>query len=163
MRKLLCTICGIQIISSLISLIVFCSSILSIVRINGFYLSLPFLTIFFLSLTFFFIYTNFFLIRNFPKNKKYLEFNIWINFLQMIQISIFGFTYYFAMGFEIVPVFSYSDHVSFLLGYEFFNIRMKVFFQSGMNDINVGLNIIPLIIFILLNFISKKSNHNLNT
>lgn len=114
--------------------------------------------LFFLSC--FIIYINFCLLFNLKKNKYkvFLIFNKWIIFIQIFQISLFGFAAYFTVGMELGIIYSYRE-------LQTFNFFFKIYrFDIGLNyhdssAILVAINFIPIFIFMWLNkIISKMSS-----
>jgi hypothetical protein len=109
----------------------------------------------------FFIYTNICFLFNLKKKffSKFLNVNIWTNFFQIFNISIMGFTYYVTIGIHFFLFFSYDNNDwDILLSHSFFyeaSYGVK-FFNSTL--IMAGVNLIPLLIFILLERLKAKSN-----
>lgn len=113
------------------------------------------LSMVFIALAIFVVYANFKLLKR-EKSKRLVNFNKWLNFFQIIQLSIYGFTIYFVMGLEFMPYFSYKEQMKILWEISSFNIRSSIAFTSGIDAIEVGVNIVPLILFILWDYVSRK-------
>jgi hypothetical protein len=53
--------------------------------------------------------------------KTFLKINMWSNFLQLIRLSIMGFSYYIALGVNIVLVYSYDESQKLTVGLNYFS------------------------------------------
>jgi hypothetical protein len=155
-RKLLIIICFYQIFSSLITLGKFVYSLTSFSAKNDYPFLIILVGILLTGLAIFFIYTNFYLLIKKGKGKMFVTFNKWINFFQIIQVSIFGFIFYFVIGPTFMPYFCYKEDMRLLFEHDTFQLRFALSFASGNDDIEVGINIIPLILFVLWDFILRK-------
>jgi len=143
-----------QIITSLISIIFFFQDFInSFGRIRNYFKSFTsFLIIILLA---YILFTNVYALFNKKKISSYLTINIWFNFIQIFYISILGINYYLLIGLQIIPYYSYLEASSFKIYFEFFSVRMGIFYKPN-NEIAIAINLIPLIIFIILNNYKKK-------
>ena len=92
-----------------------------------------------------------------------MNINIGANFFQIFHLSLLGFNYNFSAGLQITPYFLYNESLTIRVILDFFNVRFQLNYEAD-NDIMVGINLIPLIIFIILNKVLrdyKKSNRAL--
>jgi hypothetical protein len=104
----------------------------------------------------FFIFSNICLLFNFQKQyfNKFLNLNIWTNFFQIFHLSLVGFTYYFEIGPQISPYYSYDNNWDISIALSPFESSFGLkYFDSNL--ILAGISLIPLIIYILLNRIKK--------
>ena len=96
------------------------------------------------------------LIRN-PDSKQAIRFSIFVLLLQLIQVFIFGITYfnyfgpYLAIGFADTPNFEFY----FRTGVEVYFFRNG--FEKGHSDIMVLINLVPLLLIYLLDSQEKKT------
>ena len=120
-------------------------------------------TILLLALAFAIVYTNILLFFEKEKSKKLLSFNRWVNFAQIFYFSLFGFVYYLTIGLVVRPFFLYTDGMKFGIDTDSFNIRSTLYFTSGVTDIGIGINLVPLILFLFfeayLNKMGTKTPH----
>ena len=155
-KKMLSVICFYEIFSALIGLGKFAYSIIYFSVKNNY----PFLVILIgtllVGVSIFFIYSNFYILIKKEKGRKLANFNKWINFVQIIQLSIFGITFYFVIGPTLTPYLSYKEEMRFLFEYDTFQLRLALSFVSGNDDIEAGINILPLTLFVLWDFILRK-------
>jgi hypothetical protein len=77
--------------------------------------------------------------------------------LQLIHVSIFGMVVYFTAGPEITPAFFYSDQFLWQVRVHSFNIRLNVSYHQKDNDINAGINLVPLVYFILASYFTRNA------
>jgi hypothetical protein len=155
-RKLFDALCIFQILNCALSLYFYLFSVLSASGSAGFDVLTICFTIVLAALTIFIAYTNFALLLKREKSWRFINFNKWANFAQIIHLSIFGFTYFFVIGLKLMPYFSYAEQMSLMIIRDWFSVRFVLVFQKGVSEINVGINIIPLLIFILLDLASKN-------
>lgn len=135
-----------------------------IVLVKGFYnllsnnagIDLLFITLLLFVLACYVIYINFCLLFNLQNNKSklYLTFNKWIIFLQIFQISLLGFSAYFLVGIQFGVVYSYREIQSLNFIFNFCKLDIALNYQNS-NAILVGINFVPIIIFIWLDKILK--------
>jgi len=114
-----------------------------------------FILLIFIYLSVWLIFSNFCLLFKLRSNhyKKYLVLNFWSNFFQIFQLSLLGFNYLFAFGVYIV--LGYSDQANqVFLSTKLFQTLIALNYTPS-NLIRCGVNVIPLIIFIVLNKIIK--------
>lgn len=119
-----------------------------------------FILLIFISLSVWLIFSNFCLLLKLRINhyKKYLVLDFWSNFFQIFQLSLFGFNYLIAFGFYIV--LGYSDQANqVFLSTKLFQTLIALNYAPS-NLIRCGVNVIPLIIFIVLNKIIKDLDGN---
>jgi len=87
--------------------------------------------------------------------KLFSKINIVVSFLQVFYLSLIGFTYNFTAGAEITPYFLFDSAFRLGLHLDFFDIRFVLNYSTS-NSIVVGVNIMPAIVFILVNKQYKK-------
>ena len=155
-EKLLSAICVFQILSILISLSKLVVSLLFFFRQNNFSISILFFASLAGALAVFIMYTNFHLLIAREKNIKFINFNKWINFLQIVELSVFGFTFYLVIGPQVMPYFSFKENIQLLWELHSFHISSSIFFRTGINNIEVGINLIQLILFFVWDYLSRK-------
>ncbi len=100
-------------------------------------------------------YINLIFVLKGKAGRSFLGFNQVFNFLQLFHFSILGVVYYFIAGPEITPAFFYSDKVLWQIQSHFFNLRFNLSFHGSDSDINAGINLIPLLCLLMLNFWGK--------
>lgn len=61
---------------------------------------------------------------------------------------------------EIAPFLLYTDRVGLGVKYDIFNFRFNLSYDSSQPDLRVAVNIIPLIIFLILNAQYNKKDSN---
>jgi hypothetical protein len=155
-EKLLSVICIFQILSIVISLSKSVVSELFFFNKNNFSISIFLISLLVVGLAIFLAYTNFHLLIRKEKNRKFINFNKWINFLQVIELSVFGFTFYLVIGLQVMPYFSFKEDIRLLWEIHSFHISSSIFFRTGVSDIEVGINLIQLILFLTWDYISRK-------
>lgn len=102
------------------------------------------------------IYTNWYLLTDKMKWRiKFLKFNQYINLFQVFTLSLFGFTYDFVFGPKIMPYLSYGSTIDVMFFADFFNTRLSIFYKPS-TVILIGVNFIPLVLYILLSNEFKK-------
>jgi hypothetical protein len=87
---------------------------------------------------------------------KVLIIQKWVNFSQIFQLSILGFSYDFIMGNYLVAYYYYDDRQMLAFGFDLLKFKWVLAYQPG-TVIFFGLSIIPIIIFILLNHLIQTS------
>jgi hypothetical protein len=110
----------------------------------------------------YFIYTNICLLFEFKKERfpNFLRLNKWVNFLQIFHLSLVGFNYYIAVGVHILLYYSYNEIQIISIGFVPYVSSIQINYQRS-TAILAGLNLIPLLIFILVNRIMKSQNTKL--
>lgn len=107
----------------------------------------------------YYLYTNFCILFKRKIKKSHLQLNIWTNFIQIVQLTLLSVSYKMVIGMEVAPFFLYSEEISFGIKYAIFNIKLNLSYDSSQHDLRVGINIIPLVIFFMLNAqFNKKDN-----
>jgi hypothetical protein len=100
----------------------------------------------------FLLYTNICLLVGIYK--KYLSFflrvNMWSNFIQVFYFSILGLTFYCAFGFFVLLYFSYDRSMEIAVRHSLFESAIGINFDTENSILNIGINVIPLVTFILL-------------
>lgn len=93
-------------------------------------------------------------------NLKHLILNKWINFVQVLHISVLGFSFYVVVGVHVLVYYSYDSvqDVSFAFG--FFRFIFEVSYYKS-NLIFLGVNLIPLILFLIFNKSEDYFKNNL--
>ncbi|MFT5970296.1 MAG: hypothetical protein ACI8ZO_000804 [Flavobacteriales bacterium] len=85
------------------------------------------------------------------KIRRYINVNKLFSLLQITQIKVFGFFYVFSYGVEIMPYYIDRDSAfRFGLSYELFDLNYMIFYNSEANGILIGLNLLPLFMFFML-------------
>jgi hypothetical protein len=156
-EKLLGVVCVFQILSIVISfskLVV--SELFFLKKQNNFSISIFLISFLIAGLAIFVAYTNIQLLIRKEKNRKFINFNKWINFLQVIELSVFGFTFYLVIGLQVMPYFSYKESIRVLWEIRSFHISSSIFFRTGVSDIEVGINLIQLTLFFIWDYISRS-------
>ncbi|HEY8956612.1 MAG TPA: hypothetical protein VIM72_12420 [Chitinophaga sp.] len=64
---------------------------------------------------------------------------------------------------EVAPFLLYSEKFGFGVKYDIFSLRFNLSYDSSQHDLIVGINIIPLIIFLILNarYNKKETGSNM--
>ena len=114
-----------------------------------------FTLIFLIALSAYLIYLNTFLIFKREKSNSFILIIAWLNFLQIFFVSLMGFNYFLALGVVIMPYFNYTEAMTFGVHLGVFNTDFS-FYYKYEDKIAIGINIIPLIIFIVLSRIREK-------
>lgn len=139
-----------QIIIWLVSLAFLVKDVISSVLMNSVFFTL--LTMILAVFSVIFIYVNVCVL--FECKIKYfqtfLKINLWTNFLQIFHLSLLGVTYYIAIGLHILIYYSYGDIQEFRLGLDYFQTKFGLNFNAS-NMIIIGINLIPLLLFIFFN------------
>lgn len=98
----------------------------------------------------FLFYTNIYLFIKLEKFKfTYIKINLYVNLLQIITISLLGFSYDFVLGTRVMPYLGYQQTIEIRFLFNLIISRFSLFYTSS-TGIFVGINIVPLIIFFLL-------------
>lgn len=92
--------------------------------------------------------------------KLHLQFNIWMNFVQMVQLTLLSVSFKIILGMEVAPYLLYSEKVSVGVKYDIFDLRLNLSYNSTRHDLSVAVNIIPLIFFLILNARYNKKDSN---
>jgi hypothetical protein len=113
-----------------------------------------FITLFLFSVSM--VLMNLSLFINFKANKKlqFLAIQKWVNFFQIFQLSVLGLSYNFIMGTYLPVYYYYDDHQIFGASFDILKFHATISYVKS-NLIFVSLNIIPIIIFYLLNRMIK--------
>jgi len=138
-----------QILSCCISMAMFIRSLLAVPK-QTMNLELYPGAIVLLLLPLFIIYSNIQLLFNKEKKKKYFDINKWFNFVQLFQLSFFGYTFYLIIGLDLTPSIFYSDNIKFVFQSFFFTLRLNLSYHPSDSSINAGINLIPLLSLIIL-------------
>ena len=156
-----------QILAWFIALIVLIKEFINAILFKG-NLALSFIVLIIICFSVYFIYTNFCLLFGFKKehSKMFLEINKWVNFFQIIQLSLFGFTYYLLIGIQLCLIYTYDQQQIFEIEFNFFKTSLGINYHTS-DVIIAGINFIPLIIFLFLNnrskfFEEKQQDGNVN-
>jgi hypothetical protein len=99
------------------------------------------------------VYSNVYLLLNKGNTSfilKNLYFNKWINIIQIVNISLFGFTFYAIVGVRIMGYYIYDDTQKFALDYGFFKFKSEVSYIKS-DIIFVGMNFIPIMLSVIFN------------
>ncbi len=119
-----------------------------------------FLTIIFLltAIFIFCLYTNVCLLLGLKSEKKYvfLRFNILINLIQAVRIVLFGLTFYMEFGIYFLVYYYAEDQGYFAGRFSFFESTVGMRVSTASENIELGINVLPLIIAIILNQVVKK-------
>jgi len=93
--------------------------------------------------------------NNTSKYFKNLVFNKWLNFLQIINISLLGLSFYLTVGIQILVYYIYDNSQRISLVYGFFKLRLNCTYVES-NIIFVGVNILPLFLFFIFNKVIEQ-------
>lgn len=100
-------------------------------------------------------YINLLFVLKSKVSRNFLRFNQLFNVLQIFHFSILGLVYYFITGPEITPSFFYSDKILWQVQSHFFNIQFNLSYHGNDSDINAGINVIPLLYLVMLNYYGR--------
>ena len=75
---------------------------------------------------------------------------MWTNFFQIFHLSLFGLTYYIAVGIHVLFYYSYDKIQEIKVGFNFFQSSFGINYHES-NMIIAGINLLPLLIFIFFN------------
>ena len=97
------------------------------------------------------IWSNIYLLLN--KNSirlvlKNLQFNKWINLIQILNLSLIGINIYFIIGVRIMVIYLYDNTQKLAFDYGFFTFQSEISYVKS-DIIFVGINIIPIILYII--------------
>lgn len=115
-------------------------------------LTSSFLKFIVLSISLLMIYSNVCLLFNLKKHqfRRFIVINKWANFSQIIHLSLIGINFYLIVGIHILFYYSYDVTQKIGIGYDFIDFTLVAkYFKSDV--IIVGINLIPLIIFLIYN------------
>jgi hypothetical protein len=88
------------------------------------------------------------------KNKSFylknLYFNKWINLIQILNISLVGFTFYAIIGIRIMGYYAYDESQKLAISYGFFRFKSEGSYVKS-DIIFVGINLIPVILSLIFN------------
>jgi hypothetical protein len=146
-----------QIIGSVIGLAIFINTIRGYLVGSNFNLSYFLLATFTIIFACIFIFTNVYLLIFGERYLgRFIKFNKWVSFAQIFQFSVLGIGYYSLIGLEVLPYISYLDTLSIHLKLVSFNIGFVIFFKTEkFTDILFGINLVPLLLFILYKNLEK--------
>jgi len=97
----------------------------------------------------FFIYINFCLLFNLKKNYflRFLKINLWSNLFQVFHLSLFGLTYYIAIGIHVLLYYIYDTTQDVKIGFNYFTSVFGFNYHES-SVIVAGINLIPLLLFV---------------
>jgi len=101
------------------------------------------------------IYLNAILLFRKNKPRSFISLVAWLNFLQIFYFSIMGLTYFLFLGPVIMPYFNYTDSMSLGVHFDLLNSNFSLYYKEN-DKIAIGINLIPMVIFILLSWIHKS-------
>lgn len=109
----------------------------------------------------YYLYTNFCVLFRKEFSRRHLQFNIWINFIQIVQLALLNLSFKIVLGMELAPYFLYNEKLVFGIRFDVFNIKLNLSYNNSQHDLGIGINVIPLIIFLLLNrqFYKQRKSH----
>ena len=138
-----------QILSCCISMVIFTRSLVNVStqKMNP---ELYFVSILLLMLPVFIIYSNVHLIYSKRKREIHLAIKQWFNYLQIFQLSIFGYAYYLIVGLDFTPSIFDVDKINFKIQSYFFTERFNLSYHAGDSSIIAGINLVPLVCAIVL-------------
>jgi hypothetical protein len=87
---------------------------------------------------------------------KNLNLNKWLNFLQIVHFSILGLSYYMIIGEHFALFYYYDKYQQFTYALSFYKLTIEASY-SNSSIISVGVNIIPLVLFLIFDNIIKKN------
>jgi hypothetical protein len=141
-----------QIISSAASILMFAMT--NIFSKNSFSGSLAYLaaaTI--LALNAYIIYLNAGYLSRPKQNSHFRSVNMWFNFLQLFQLSLFGLAFSFVDGLSFTPHFSlYTQGSYWGIVVHIFVVSFNCSYHPNNDDIAAGLNLIPAAYMILFHY-----------
>lgn len=109
-----------------------------------------------MGLTIYVLYINAEYITNRKVTERFKSSNQWFNFVQLLQLSLLGVTFYFLSGPAIVPEFIYGDRVSGQLFVDY-GFKFAFAFSRNGNDLYVGVNLIPILYLYLFHLGIRKA------
>lgn len=147
-----------QIAIGIVSLFLFIRSVIEAYRdmTNGQLFIAVLVTVFLV----YYLYTNFCMLFSKVVKKLHLQFNIWMNFVQMVQLTLLSVSFKIVLGMEVAPYLLYSEKVSVGVKYDIFDLRLNLSYDSTRHDLSIAVNIIPLIFFLILNARYNKKDSN---
>jgi hypothetical protein len=139
-----------QVVTWLLGLIILIKEFFQLIFNNG---SIEFLFVasLFILLACFSIFMNFCLLFNFQRRNfiLFLNFNKWLMFIQICQISLIGFTAYFLAGIQLGLVYSYIDEQTINFTFKLFRFDIAFNCQSN-SSILIAINFSPISNFYLV-------------
>jgi hypothetical protein len=147
-----------QVVSCFISSILFLYALFSVPRQNLNPL-IYFFSILILALVAYVIYINIVYVLKRETTKRFIVINRYMNFFQLFHLSVFGFVFYLIIGPDITPAIFYSDKMQWQIQKHFFDIRFNLSYHGGDDNINAGINIVPLLCLIVLHYFARPSNN----
>jgi hypothetical protein len=99
------------------------------------------------------VWSNIYLLLN--KNNirlilKSLQFNKWINLIQILNFSLIGINIYMIIGIRLMALYLYDNTQKLAIDYGFFRFQSEISYVKS-DIIFVGINIIPIILYIIFN------------
>jgi len=92
---------------------------------------------------------------------KYLLLNEWVSFFQIIKFKLIGFFYFFSYGAEVILYYVNQDSAHNAgIKYNLFDLRFKISYLSKETTLLIGLNVVALLIFLILNRLTNLKDKN---
>ncbi len=109
------------------------------------------------------VWSNFYLLLN--KNNirlilKSLQFNKWINLIQILNLSLLGINIYMIIGIRLMALYLYDNTQKLAIDYGFFRFQSEISYIKS-DIIFVGINIIPIILSIIFNKSIQRYEENI--
>jgi hypothetical protein len=152
-------LCLFQVISCLISILVYTVALVSYWRNDGISFLSFLVPVIVVGYVGFVLKTNLQYLLNKNPYRKAFKVNQLFCILQLFHLSIFGAVFYFTAGPEITAAFFYSSEFLWQVRAHFCNIRLNLSYHSGDDAINAGINVVPLL-FLLFSSRHKLFNHS---
>lgn len=89
--------------------------------------------------------------------QTFLKINLWANFFQIFQLSLFGFNYLIAVGVYVAVGYSYGQTQKIFTSFNFFRYSIAINYRTS-DLIQIEFNIIPLLIFFILDKMIKSES-----
>ncbi|MNE54016.1 hypothetical protein D3C80_1487740 [compost metagenome] len=109
------------------------------------------------------IITNLFLIFSKEFTRFCLIYNLFFALSQVVHVKLLGVIYEFSSGVEIIPFISLNNGYAFGIEYDIMRIVFTLFYDSSRLGFFVGINIIPLLIFLYFLRMYKQVNFKNNS
>jgi hypothetical protein len=87
---------------------------------------------------------------------KNLNLNKWLNFIQIVNFSVLGLSFYMIVGVHLTGYYYYDKVQEVSYTFSFYKLTIDSSYSKS-NIIFIGLNLIPLILFLVFNNIIKKN------
>jgi hypothetical protein len=109
----------------------------------------------------FVIWSNIYLLLNKRKGfiLKNLHFNKWLNIAQIVNFSVMGLYYNTIIGLHTLVYYMYDTHQTFSFTFGYFKLTMEGGYSKS-DTIFVGINLIPLLLFIIFEKRIKAQEEN---